>query len=63
MKQHLSEQLLDEIQKAQFNAGDDKQLVHIIREYFCKVHKQAVEDTVIAYNRKTGFERPQFYDK
>lgn len=64
MEKHLSEKLLDEIKKYQFDfeAPPNKQLVFIIREYFCKVHRDAVLAERMAMNKKVYVE-PNFEDK
>lgn len=62
MSEHLSEKLLAEIQKEQFNSATDKQLVFIIREYFCKVYRDAITDEICARNKKI-YTPPNFEDK
>jgi len=60
---HLSEQLLEELIKAKIITDKfcDKKAKLIIREYFIRIHREAVLATVIATN-KQKFISPNFED-
>lgn len=61
---HKSEQLLDELRAngANIKLCDEKLLQVIVRNYFCDIHKQAVEATIMAKNKPTAFVEPNFND-
>lgn len=62
---NLSTKLIEQLEfdsKVKFKLCDKKKMQKSIREFFCLIHRDAVEKTVIAKNRKE-FVFPQFYDK
>ena len=59
-----SERLIEDLIKAKIITNrlcDRRKAQLIIRDYFCKVHKEAVEKTEIAKNKLT-YTPPNFYD-
>jgi len=60
---HKSEELISELIKAKIITDKfcDKKAKLIIREYFCRVHQEAICATIIATNKHKYIE-PQFFD-
>ncbi len=63
MSQNISHKLLEELSAngASIKLCDYKKMQSIIRRYFCDIHKDAVEKTIIASNKKQ-FITPNFED-
>ena len=60
---NISHKLLEELSAngARIKLCDRKKMQVIIRQYFCDIHKNAVEKTIIANNKKQ-FVTPNFED-
>lgn len=61
---HRSERLIQDLIDAKIITNrlcDRRKAQLIIREYFCQVHKEAVEKTIIAKN-KPNYREPNFND-
>lgn len=61
---HKSEQLIDDFRAAgvSIKLCKEKLLQGIIRDYFIKVHREAIEATIMAKNKPTAFVEPNFND-
>lgn len=61
---HKSELLLDELRAAgvEIKLCDEKLLQSVVRRYFCDVHREAIQATIIAKNKPTCFVEPNFED-
>lgn len=63
-KENRSQRLIQDLIDAKIITNrfcDRRKAQLIIREYFCQVHKDAVEKTIIAKNKQTFIE-PNFND-
>jgi len=60
---YKSQKLINDLNKAgvKIKLCDEKKIQQIIRQYFCEIHKDAVEQTIMA-NNKIKFTEPQFND-
>jgi hypothetical protein len=63
-KPHISDRLIADLADANLltNHYSKSKAQALIRKYFCEVHENAVEQTIISVN-KTTYVRPNFFDK
>ncbi len=54
-------EVLEELDIVKLSAAKRARLQKILRTYFCDIHKEACEATVMAINKKT-LKLPNFYD-
>jgi hypothetical protein len=62
---YLSTKLIDKLQEdtgVKFTLCSRRKMQKSIRDYFIKIHEEAIEATEIAKN-KSNYVQPNFYDK